>query len=223
MYINTKGIPNIKVENIGNRKHSHYSVNGFIELLSWTGYYLYDDSYRLKENKVVANGRIELYIVHGMASDGSFYIPQEQANAYYYLVENEGRIKHEILEALKKEFPRLLSGEYASWDHEDPSLPRLSELTPGFDFKNYIGPGSVNIEEDVKDDQAYVTWRFRCKWDPEHGLEVITHKDRIIDIAPEADIYKIYKDNGTYSQVLNEDKNKVWKRPPQKKNWWQFW
>jgi hypothetical protein len=222
MNLNTGGIPNIKIENTGNIKNPLYSVKGFIELPGWTGYFLYDDHYKLKKNKVVTNGRIDLWIDHAISPDGSFYIPQEQANSYFYLVGHEERLKQLILEELKTKFPGLLSNEYASWDHEGSFFPRLSDLTPGFDFKDYIGPESIQIGEDVRDDHAYVTWRFRCKWDPEHGLDVITHKDRIIDIAPEGDIYKIYQDNGTYDQVVEESKNKVWKLP-KKKKWWQFW
>jgi hypothetical protein len=118
----------------------------------------------------------------------------------------------------------LLLDEYASWDHDEPHFPKLSDLTPEFDFKKYIGPSSISIEEDAKDSVAYIRWRFQCLWDPEHGFEVITHKDRVIDVAPEADIFKINKDNGTYEELEKELKNKVWKVPiPKKKQWWQFW
>src|SRR5688572_27565369 len=106
MNIETSGIPNLHLEKSGNKKNPFYT---------------------LKKNKVVTNGRIELWIEHDMATDGSFYIPQEQVNAYFYLVENQERMKQSILEALKKQFPRLLSDEYASWDHEDPGMPRLSD------------------------------------------------------------------------------------------------
>jgi hypothetical protein len=51
---------------------------------------------------------------------------------------------------------------------------------------------------------------------------VITHKDRVIDLSPEADIFKINKDNGTYEELKKELDNKVWKVPIEKK-WWQFW
>jgi hypothetical protein len=137
-------------------------------------------------------------------------------------VEQQEVIKHSILEELRKEFPRLLADEYSSWDLEDGGFPRLSDLIPGFDFKNYIGPASISIEEDIKDKVAYIKWHFQCLWDPEHGFEVITHKDRVIDVSPEADIFKINKDNGTYEELEKELKNKVWKIP-KKKKWWQFW
>ena len=222
MKIVTSGIPNIEIGLIGNKNISLYAVKGFIELICWTGYFLYDDSYKLKENKVVTNGCIDLWLEHDIAEDGSFYIPQPQVNAYFYLVEHQNRMKQIMTEALKTAFPGLLANEYASWDHNEPDFPKLSDLTPSFDFKNYLGPESISIGADVKDDHAYVTWHFSCSWDPEHEMEAITHKDRILDIAPNADIWKIYKDNGTYEQVREADKTKVW-NVPKKKKWWQFW
>ncbi|QHS56587.1 hypothetical protein GWR56_13920 [Mucilaginibacter sp. 14171R-50] len=73
----------------------------------------------------------------------------------------------------------------------------------------------------MKDEVAYIKWHFRCRWDPEHGFEVITHKDRVIDIGPEADVFKINQDNGTY-QESDELKYREWE-VPKKKKWQQFW
>ncbi len=215
-------IPNIGLQNIGTGRKPLKAIKGFIELPCWTGYFLAEEPNYLIKTKVLTNGRIELWVDGEIRADGSFSIDQEQTNAYYFLVEHQEKIKHSILEELKKQFPDLLSNEYASWDHEEGGFPKLSDLTPEFDFKSYVGPASISIEEDIKDEVAYIKWHFQCLWDPEHGFEVITHKDRVIDISPEADIFKINKDNGTYDELEKELKNKVWKVPKPKK-WWQFW
>ena len=217
-------IPNIQVENIGTRQKPINAVRGFIELPCWTGYYLYDDSYRLKKDKVVLNGRIDLWVDGELTPDGSIHFLQGQINAYNYLVKQQEEVKQAILKTLAKDFPALLANEYAAWDHEEDFFPKLSELTPHFDFKSFIGPESISIEEEVKEDMAYVTWRFRCRWDIEHGFEVITHKDRIIDLSPDTDIWKIYRDNGTYEEKLKEFKEQsAVPKKPKKKKWWQFW
>ena len=218
----TNKIPNVQIENIGTGKKRHNAIKGFVELPCWTGYFLAEEPNYLIKTKVVTNGRIDLWVDGGIETDDSFNIDQEQTNAYTYLMERQEQIQHSILQELKKEFPCLLSEEYSSWDHEDGSLPKLSDLTPDFDFKNYIGPASISIEEDVKDEVAYIKWHFQCLWDPEHGFEVITHKDRVIDLSPHADIFKINKDNGTYEALEKELENKAW-RVPKKKKWWRFW
>jgi hypothetical protein len=215
-------IPNIQIENIGTRKKPLYAIKGFIGLPCWTGYYLYDDAYKLKKDKVVTNGRIELWVDGEIIPGGSLTIGPERVNAYCYLVEHQESMKQCILETLKKEFPSLLSNEYASWDIEDGGFPKLTDLTREFDFKKYIGPESLSIGEDARDEVAYIKWRFLCRWDVEHGFEVVTHKDRVIEIAPEADPWKVDKDNGTYEQKQKEYKDRVW-IAPKKKKWWQFW
>ena len=193
-----------------------------MELPCWTGYFLVESPNYLIKTKVVTDGRMDLWVDGEIRADKSFHIDREQINSYFYLVEKQERIQQSILEELKKEFPRLLSDEYSSWDQENGNFPKISELTPGFDFKNYIGPSSISIEEDTKEDMAYVKWHFQCLWDSEHGFEVITHKERVIDVSPEADIFKINKDNNTYEAMEREWKDKVW-NAPRKKKWWQFW
>lgn len=215
-------IPNIQIETIGNGKKPCKALKGFIELPCWTGYFLVEQPNYVIKTKVVTDGRIDLWVDGEIRADGSFSIDTEQINSYFFLLEHQEEIKRSILEELKMKFPRLLSEEYASWDHESGYFPKLADLTSEFDFKNYIGPASISIEEDIKDKVAYIKWHFQCLWDSEHGFEVITHKDRVIDLSAEADIFKINKDNGTYEELERELKNKVWK-VPKKKKWWQFW
>lgn len=215
-------IPNIGIQNIGTEKNPCRVIKGFIELPCWTDYFLTEQPNYLIKTKAVTHGRIDLWVDGEIREDNSFHIDQEQIQAYLYLMHNQERIRLSILEELKKNFPGLLSNEYSSWDHENGGFPRLADLTADFDFKKYIGPSSISIEEDIKDEVAYIKWHFECLWDPEHGFEVITHKDRVIDLSPDADIFKIHKDNGTYKALEKELENKVWKKPPKKK-WWKFW
>lgn len=218
----TNEIPGLQVENIGTRKKPHQVIKGFIELPCWNGYFLTEKPNYLIKTNVVTDGRIELWVNGTIGDNGRYAVDPEQSNCYFFLAKHQDRIKQSILDALKNRFPDLLSSEYASWDHEDDSLPKITELTPAFDFEDYIGPSSISIEEDIKDEMAYAKWHFQCRWDPEHGFEVITHKDRVIDLAPETDIFKINQDNGTYNELENELRNKEWK-VPLKKKWWRFW
>lgn len=215
-------IPNIQIQNIGTAGNPNKVIKGFVELPCWTDYFLVEEPNYVFKTKTVKNGRIDLWVDGELKADGSFYIDPEQKNSYYFLLEHQDSIKKFIIQKLQQELPNLFETEYASWDKEDGSFPKLSDLNPEFDFKNYIGPSSISILEDVKDEVAYIKWSFQCLWDPEHGFEVITHKERVIDISPETDIFKIYKDNGTYEEVEKEFKNKEWNLP-KKKKWWQFW
>jgi hypothetical protein len=221
----TNKIPNVQTEKFRYGKRVQKAIKGFIELPCWTGYFLVEEPNHVIRTRVVTNGHIDLWVDGEIRADDSFSIEQEQTNAYFFLVQHQEAIKRSILDELKNKLPDMLSNEYASWDHEEGGFPKVSDLTPEFVFRNYIGPSSISITEDAKDEAAYIKWHFNCLWDPEHGFEVITHKDRIIDLSQEADIFKINKDNGTYEELEKELKNKDWKKPiaPKKKKWWQFW
>ena len=224
MHIGTKYIPNLSIENIGSKKKPLHVIKGFIELPCWNGYFLYDDSYKLVKSKVITNGRITLWVDGLITADNNMEFTPEQVHAYSYLIQQQESIKSAILQGLKAEFPNLLDDEYGSWDTDAPDFPKLSELTESFDFKDFIGPDTVTIGEDVKEESAYLSWHFRSRWDVEHGFEVITHKDRLVSISLDPDPWKIYMDNGTYEQELQayNERMKVPKAAKRKK-WWQFW
>ncbi|ANE50901.1 hypothetical protein SY85_10695 [Flavisolibacter tropicus] len=217
-------IPNMQAENIGSKLKPLYMIKGFIELPCWNGYYLNDEAYKGREDRVITGGRIVQFVDGEIAPDKSLHFSAEQINAYTYLMKHQEDIKHSIVQGLKREFPRLLSDEYASWEQEAPHFPKLSEEREDFDFQDYIGPESISISEDSKDEVAYINWQFRCRWDIEHGFQVVTHKDRVIEIGPDVDIWNIYKDNGTYEQELKAYNDRVSVSCPRKqKKWWQFW
>ena len=197
-------------------------MKGFIELNAWTGHYLYDEGFKLIKDKVVVNGRIGLWIGEASTSEDGFNISQEQLNAYLFLVRQQHGIRQAILESLKKEFPNFLANDHASRDQDEDNFPGISDLSPTSDLKDHIGPETISINDDTKDGAAYVTWNFRCRWDIEHGFEVITHNDRVIDIAPNVDTWKIYKDNGTYDEEQRKYSEQEWTLP-KKKKWWHFW
>jgi len=220
----TGAIPNLRVENIGSKTKPLLMVKGFITLPVWNGYFLFDDSYKLKKQKVVTNGLIDLWVDAGISDEKTPVLMEEQKAAYFFLTEHQESIRQSIVQHLKEEFPTLLEEEYGSWDHQSPDFPQPSLFTNEFDFKNYIGPESISIGEEVKDGVAYVTWRFRCRWDVEHGFDVVTHNTRVIAIAPEADPWKINKDNGTFDPELEKFKElPLQPRPVVNRKWWQFW
>ena len=221
----TNSIPNVEVKSAGSKRNPFKIITGYIELPGWDGYFLSEPTIYSKEEKRVTGGRVGLQVDGGIKPDGSMDFSKEQVAAYWYLVENKEAVKKAILEGLVCYFPYLLSNDYEYYDQEEGGFPPPSAIIPGFDFKDYIGPTSVSIEEHEKEDAAYTTWHFNCRWDPEHGFQVSMHKDRIIDIGQERDIYKIFKDNGTYEQEIaayqptNNPPPFVWK----KKKLWQFW
>ncbi len=208
-------IPNLQIRESKFNKRTYYDGSVFVELPYWLGYRGNDEC-----TAVINDAGFCIGIKNSVEPGDGFSANQGQVNAYFFLLENHETLKQKIIQSLKNSLPDLLLNEYSSF--ETTYFPKLSDLTPEFDFKNFIGPSSINIENDIKDNIAYVSWHFYCLWDTEHGFDVITHGDRIIEISPQSDKFIIHEDNGTAEEVkksLDKYLNKI----NQKKKWWKFW
>lgn len=74
-----------------------------------------------------------------IAPDSNLHLTEEQISTYHYLVEHQESIKDCIVKTLRQEFPRWLSDEYVSWDHEDSDFPKLSDLTMNLISRTTLG------------------------------------------------------------------------------------
>jgi hypothetical protein len=103
----------------------------------------------------------------------------EQGNALRYLLEHEAAIRDALVAAIFEEYPvsreRLLRQAFVD-ESEMPALERPEEL------KSHIGLSTVHVLPVVKHDAAYIGFEFGCTWDDEHGLGIMTHQDRIVEL-----------------------------------------
>lgn len=51
------------------------------------------------------------------------------------------------------------------------------------DFRDLIGLHAVNIHQVEKDGIPYAGFEFGCTWDAEHGLGVLMHGTRTVEIG----------------------------------------
>lgn len=219
MDIFESGIPNIKIRNIGSKRDPLEIIETTIVLEAWNGYL---KNYR--NEKRVTDGTVKLDF-GGYNGDKSIDW-QPQINAYHYLLQNQYEIRDSIIRSLIEKFDWLKETYYLDPD-DDPDVPRITpETSIDFDFKPFIGPVSISFdEEESKNGVSYLEWHFDCAWDPEHGLAVITHEARVIDLdRGETDIWKIYEDNGTLAEKQKEYEERMKSsKPKEVKPWWQFW
>lgn len=48
-------------------------------------------------------------------------------------------------------------------------------------LKRLMRLGAVNIRQTEEDGLAQISFFFHCTWDEEHGWEMTTHKDRVVE------------------------------------------
>jgi hypothetical protein len=103
----------------------------------------------------------------------------EQSAAFQFLKDNDERIAASVLEAIWEYYGSL--PERYRFDKRQTAKHMRALRHDG--FRNLIGLGTVHILNVAKGGFAYIGFEFGCEWDGEHGMGVMTHKERAVDIG----------------------------------------
>ena len=107
-----------------------------------------------------------------------------QVSAFQFLRDNEAALAAAVLESIFLEYPKL-----PERDDVDPQA--AAEAMPAIDraeqLKPLIGLSGVHVLNVAKDEMAYIGFELGCTWDEDHGLGVVTHRNRVLEVGP-ADI-----------------------------------
>jgi len=196
------------------------NYEGVISLPAWKGFQSRQGWYGSKDSNELSNGEVKVF-VNGRQVDQVKTTTEEQINALGFLNDNDAKIRDAILQALLEEIPEIR-------DIYEDLVPEINSIA---DFKPLLGLSIIHVMDSDKDGFAYIGYEFGCDWDEEHGIGVMMHKDRVLEIG-QADIsfnsWITYKDNGT---ELEEEAK--WKAEntvgvalnnnQSKKPWWKFW
>ncbi|WP_426476015.1 DUF6985 domain-containing protein [Chryseobacterium sp. CBSDS_008] len=111
--------------------------------------------------------------------DDYLYEPTlEQQNGLDYLKENQEKILKNILNELLKQYPELQQTYgYQEGDKRD-FMPDINDISG---FSDLLSPTCFYVTSVVKDGYPYIGFGFTCSWDSEHGLGIMTCKDRIVE------------------------------------------
>jgi len=107
--------------------------------------------------------------------------PTEQDRAsVQWLLDHEAAVASAVLEGLLAEYPRL----QRLYDYEGPDREALMpDVSSSKDFRQLIGLQNVHVLQLLKDGIPYVGYEFGCTWDEEHGLGVLLHGTRVVEVG----------------------------------------
>jgi hypothetical protein len=104
----------------------------------------------------------------------------EQAAAFQFLVDHDGSVHASVLGALFESYPDM-NDSYGYDDEEADEL--MPAINAPDQLKSLIGLSTVHVLPVSRDGVAYIGFEFGCTWDSEHGLGVMTHKDRVVKVG----------------------------------------
>jgi hypothetical protein len=214
-------IPFLAVKTFKSGKYELKSLEGTINLSAWQGFQSRQGPYNSFDGNSVSDGSTIMIVGEYVSSEELLSISPEQVNAYEFTVEQQGRIKESILNALLLEYKQLQM-QYG-YEDDDESMPIV---TAASQFKNHIGLSRVHLLDICKEGFAYVGYEFGCSWDDEHGLGIMTHKERVIEIGAADTSFDTSIGEEDIDPKAAEEELKRYKNAPlirHKKPWWKFW
>ena len=151
---------------------------GSITLASWSGFQSRLGSYGAVSSAGTSDGTARLYV---STTDDKKNTPSlEQAEALRHLLAHESTTRDAVLAAILRDYPAMRdSFGYDEADAEE-LMPEVSSVGQ---FCNLLGLSTLHVLSVAKDGTAYVGFEFGCTWDTEHGLGVMTHRGRVVDVG----------------------------------------
>jgi hypothetical protein len=95
-----------------------------------------------------------------------------------WAIEHAEDMQRSLLEALLEEYPNL-ELKYGVFVDEE----LLPEVSTAEDIRPLIGLHALHVHPVEKDGLPYVGFELGCTWDDEHGLGVLMHGPRVVDIG----------------------------------------
>ncbi|MDJ0847181.1 MAG: hypothetical protein QNK04_02255 [Myxococcota bacterium] len=97
-----------------------------------------------------------------------------------WLLDHREGVVSAVLAALVASYPDLQAAE----DLEDEERRELMpDLRSPEDLRELIRLESVNVHPLSVGDAPYIGFEFDCRWDEEHGLGVLMHGERVVEIG----------------------------------------
>jgi hypothetical protein len=174
---------------------------GRIALPSWRGFQSRSGAYASRSSAKASEGIVHLSV---RPPGGVAEAPPspEQTSALRYLVEHEEAIRDSVVAAILEAYPGMRENVLGDGIVEESEMP---EVETAEQLRPLIGLSTVHVLDVVNDGAAYVGFELGCTWDGEHGLGLMTHRGRIIEL-PHIGLRKVNQaDIATEDWVAEED------------------
>lgn len=99
-----------------------------------------------------------------------------------WVLDNHEKQKPFLLNAVLEAYPDFRRQFFDGFDIEenDADLPSIisADVLP-----HLIALEKINVHQISKDGVPYVGYQFSCKWDEEHGLGILMHNERVVELG----------------------------------------
>lgn len=166
---------------------------GELLLPSWRGFQSRRGPYGAISSDVPSDGCIRIRFIPDKVEKVA--PTAEQVAAYKWLVEHETTIATTVQRAVFVSYPQFREDYIDAYDGEDAQIAAQSAptLDQPEELRFVMGVYALFVLPISKDGVGYIGFECGCVWDEEHGLGVMTYKDRVIDIGDASTAFNFHR------------------------------
>ena len=101
-------------------------------------------------------------------------------SAIQWAVENEASVSDALIASLFNKYPSL-QARYGFVGQEKNEL--MPDIQSAEDLRSLVGLHTIYVHQAQKDGIPYVGFEFGCTWETEHGLGILMHGTRTVEIG----------------------------------------
>ena len=148
-----------------------------LRLPSWGGYQSRLGPYGSKDKPEPSDGSVA--VIFAPEGRGLDPLTEQEKNLISWFEQNEPSVSEEVKQVI------------IQWCSPQ-SLERTSKFDFGYDFpfitdenhlREHVGLYAVNIHQLGVDGVPYIGYEFGCDWEEEHGLGVLMHGTRMVEVG----------------------------------------
>ncbi len=147
-----------------------------VSLPMWSGFQSRGGAYGARDSESPPDGTIEVVFAPEGRNDSP--LRDSEIQMVRWAVQNAPQMQTALLDGLLDHYPSLR--EKYSGFAEPKDIPPVRSVD---DFRGLIGLYGMNVHQVEKDGVPYVGFEFGCTWDGEHGLGVLMHGTRVVEIG----------------------------------------
>lgn len=185
------------IRDVFGEDRSLFFWQGEVRLSSWTGFPRERDlTDGFCPDEPAPEGVLDLCVRPVDMAAGS-QPTHEQGRAFQHLLDNQLAVRDAVLQGIFDVYGpwrdsylnTKISSDGGKTYQPASSFPDLfppenmPEISVPAGLMRIIRPNTVHILESCKDGFAEVGFQFACKWDEEHGLGVLTHKGKVLQVG----------------------------------------
>lgn len=146
-------------------------------LPSWNGYLDCTGAYGGPGTSKSSDGSVE--IVFAPEGRDASSLTEQEVSLIDWFLENEPSVSDAAKVAIFQKYPVLQVSYGYSTREKAEFMPDISTID---DLTHLIGLYAVNIHQIEKGGVPYIGFEFGCTWDEEHGLGVLMHGTRPVEV-----------------------------------------